>query len=139
MMQTGQWARNKPSNYSLKEMIERYLAEVTPTKRGKDAEARRLKRLLNEKSLMALRLDKAEPHIFATFRDRRIMDGVRACQYDLVLLRHAWNIARIEWGWHLPNNPLTLIRMPKSNPRRERRLKEGEYSRLEKAAKASRL
>ena len=66
------------------------------------------------------------------------MDGVRACQYDLVLLRHAWNIARIEWGWPLPNNPLTLIRMPKNNPPRERRLKEGEYSRLEKAAKASR-
>ena len=137
LMQTGQWAREKPSDYSLKEMMERYLAEVTPAKRGKDAEARRLKRLLNEKSLMALRLDKAEPHIFATFRDRRIMDGVRACQYDLVLLRHAWNIARIEWGWPLGDNPLTLIRMPKNNPPRERRLKAGEYERLEEANKAS--
>ena len=138
LMQTGQWAKNEPSDYSLKEMMKRYLAEVTPTKKGKDAEARRLKRLLSEKSLMSLRLDKAEPHIFAAFRDQRIKDGVRACQYDLVLFRHAWNIARIEWGWPLGDNPLTLIRMPKNNPPRERRLKAGEYERLEEAAKASR-
>ena len=70
-------------------MMERYLPEVTPIKRGKDAETRRLKRLLSENPLMSLRLDKSVPHIFATFRDRRIKDGVRACQYDLVLLRHA--------------------------------------------------
>ena len=137
-MQSGQWAKNKPGDYSLKEMMERYLAEVTPTKRGKDAETRRLKRLLNEKPLMSLRLDKAEPHLFAAFRDRRIKDGVRACQYDLVLLRHAWNLARIEWGWPLGDNPLTLIRMPKNNPPSERRLKTGEYERLEEAAKPSR-
>ena len=87
---------------------------------------------------MSLTLDKAEPHIFATFRDQRIKDGVRACQYDLVLLRHAWNMARIEWGWPLGDNPLNLIRMPKNNPPRERRLKAGEYERLEEAAKASR-
>ena len=138
LMQTGQWAREKPSDYSLKEMMERYLAEVTPTKRGKDAETRRLKRLLSEKPLMSVRLDKAEPHTFATFRDQRIKDGVRACQYDLVLLRHAWNVARIEWGWPLGDNPLTLIRMPKNSPPRERRLKAGEYGSLEEAAKASR-
>lgn len=101
LMQTGQWTKNKPSDHSLKEMMERYLAKVTPAKRGKDAKARRLKRLFSEKPLMSLRLDNAEPHIFAAFRDRRIKDWVRACQYDLVLLRHAWNIARKEWFWPL--------------------------------------
>lgn len=138
LMQTGQWEKNKSSDYTIKDMLDRYLAEVTPAKRGKDAEARRLKRLLGDKRLMSHRLDKAVPHIFATFRDQRLQDGVRACQYDLVLLRHAWNIARIEWGWLIGDNPLTLIRMPKNNPPRERRLKVGEYERLEEAAKASR-
>ena len=38
---------------------------------------------------MSTRLDQAQPCIFAVFRDRRIKDGVRACQYDLVLVRHA--------------------------------------------------
>ena len=138
LMQNGLWEKNKSNDYTIKDMLERYLAEVTPTKRGKDAEARRLKRLLGEKRLTSHRLVKVEPHIFATFRDQRLKDGLRTCQYDLVLLRHAWNIARIEWGWSIGDNPLTLIRMPKNNPPRERRLKIGEYERLEEAAKTSR-
>ena len=80
----------------------------------------------------------AHPHIFATFRDDRLDDGVRACQYDLVLLRHAWNMARIEWGWPLGDNPLSLIRMPKNNPPRERRLKPGEYELLQSKVQESR-
>ena len=78
------------------------------------------------------------PCIFADFRDQRIQDGVRACQYDLVLLRHAWNIARIEWGWSLSDNPISLIRMPKNNPPRERRLNEVEFDLLKAAAAKSR-
>ena len=95
-MQTGLWARNNSNDYSLQEIMERYVAEVTPTKRDKDAEVRRMKRLLSEKPLMALRLDKAELHVFATFRDCRIKDVFRSCQYDLVLLRHECNMSRIE-------------------------------------------
>ena len=59
-------------------------------------------------------------------------------QYDLVLLWHAWNIARIEWSWCLKENPITLIRMPKNNPPRERRLRQGEYEKLKAAAHGSR-
>ena len=115
-----------------------YLNKVTPTKRGAVTETRRLKRLLTENSLMIIRLDEIEPHHFATFRDKRIKDGNRACQYDLVLLRHAWNIARIEWGWSLRENPISLIRMPKNNPPRERRLRQGEYEKLKTASQCSR-
>ena len=82
---------------------------------------------------MQIKLDDVQPHHFATFRDKRLQDGNRACQYDLVLLRAAWNTARIEWGWDLGDNPLTLIRFPKSNPPRERRLKQGEYEKLRAA------
>ena len=83
---------------------------------------------------MEIKLDEAKPHHFASFRDKRIKDGNRAAQYDLVLLRAAWNTARIEWGWDLGDNPLTLIRFPKSNPPRERRLKQGEYGMLRAAS-----
>ena len=116
----------------------RYLNVVTPTKRGKDQETRRLRRLLSDRNLMSVRLTQAKPCVFADFRDQRIQDGVRPCQYDLVLLRHAWNIARIEWGWSLSDNPISLIRMPKNNPPRERRLKEGEFDLLKAAAAKSR-
>ena len=79
-------------------MLSRYLDIVTPTKRGREQEERRLKRLLREKQLMSICLDKALPCIFADFRDHRIKDGVIACHYGLVSMRHAWNTARIEWG-----------------------------------------
>tara|TARA_X000000950_G_scaffold239965_1_gene292747 strand:- start:144 stop:719 length:576 start_codon:yes stop_codon:yes gene_type:complete len=53
-------------------------------------------------------------------------------------MRHSWNIARVEWGWPLSDNPISLIRMPKNNPPRERRLKDGEFERLKVAAEKSR-
>ena len=88
------------------------------------------RRYEQEKPLMSIRLDQAKPFIFADFCDRRIHYVVRSCQYDLVLMRHAWSIARVEWGWPLLDNPISLIRMPKNNPPRERRLKSGEFDRL---------
>ena len=130
MMQTGEW-KPKDKRYStIGDLIRTYLLKATPNKKGAAPETRRLNRLLKETPLMQIKLDEAKPHHFATFRDHRLKDGNRACQYDLVLLRAAWNTARIEWGWELGDNPLTLIRFPKSNPPRERRLKPGEYERL---------
>jgi integrase len=130
MMQTGEW-KPKDKRYStIGDLIQTYLFKATPNKKGAGPETRRLTRLLKETSLMQIKLDDAEPHHFATFRDKRAKDGNRACQYDLVLLRAAWNTARIEWGWDLGDNPLTLIRFPKKNPPRERRLKRGEYEKL---------
>ena len=137
-MQSGQWHEKAPSQYTIGDMLSRYLDIVTPTKKGREQEERRLQRLLRDKQLMSISLDQAQPCIFADFRDHRIHDGVRACQYDLVLMRHAWNTARIEWGWPLPDNPVSLIRMPKNNPPRERRLKAGEFERLKIAAEKSR-
>ena len=75
-----------------------YAEKVTPNKRGAAQEFRHISRLLKDRDLMLTPLPKVKPHIFAAFRDRRIKDGVRAGQYDLVLLRHAWNMARVEWG-----------------------------------------
>lgn len=133
MMQTGEW-KPKDKRYStVGDLIKTYLIKATPNKKGAAPETRRLNRLLKETDLMQIKLDDARPHHFATFRDKRLKNGNRACQYDLVLLRAAWNTARIEWGWDLIDNPLTLIRFPKSNPPRERRLKRGEYERLRAA------
>ena len=74
--------------------------------------------------------------ILAQFRDRRINDGVRAAQYDLIIIRHAIKIARLEWGVFVPNNPVDDIRIPNGVRRRERRLREHEYERLELAAQS---
>ncbi len=138
LMQSGQWQKPSHCDLTIGDMMEEYAKRVTPQKRGKDTELRRLRRLLGEKPLMSVNLKAAHPPIFASFRDRRLSDGVRACQYDLVLLRHAWNMARVEWGWPVGDNPLSLIRMPKNNPPRERRLKPGEYELLQSRVQESR-
>ena len=78
--------------------MSKYKNEITPKKKGYITEDQRLKKLLKEKDLMKIPLERLHPPILATFRDRRLKDGVRACQYDLVLIRHAWNIACIERG-----------------------------------------
>ena len=138
LMQTGQFGRVQTKDLNVSDLMRSYLEKVTPTKRGAAQEFRRISRLMKERDLMFTPLLSAKPHIFASFRDRRLKDGVRACQYDLVLLRHAWNMARVEWGWPLGDNPLSLIRMPKNNPPRERRLRAGEYEALRDAAHGSR-
>jgi len=138
LMQTGQFAHTQTQGLNLGDLMQAYVEKVTPTKKGSAQEFRRITRLMKERDLMRTPLPSAKPHIFASFRDRRLNDGVRACQYDLVLLRHAWNMARVEWGWPLGDNPLSLIRMPKNNPPRERRLRSGEYDALRDAARQSR-
>ena len=138
LMQNGQFAQIQTQDLTLHDLMQAYLEKVTPTKKGAAQEFRRISRLMKERELMFTPLPNAKPHIFAAFRDRRLGAGVRACQYDLVLLRHAWNMARVEWGWPLGDNPLSLIRMPKNNPPRERRLRSGEYDALRDAARGSR-
>ena len=138
LMQNGQFAQIQTQDFTLHDLMQAYSEKVTPTKKGAAQEFRRISRLMKERDLMLTPLLSAKSHIFASFRDRRLRDGIRACQYDLVLLRHAWNMARVEWGWPLGDNPLSLIRMPKNNPPRERRLRVGEYEALRDASRGSR-
>ena len=139
MMQNGEW-KPKDQRYStIGDLIQTYLVKATPNKKGAAPEMRRLNRLLRETSLMEIKLDEAQPHHFAVFRDKRVQDGNRAAQYDLSLLRTAWNTARIDWGWNVGDNPLTLIRFPKSNPPRERRLRKGEYKKLRVASAGTKV
>ena len=139
LMQSGQWSRVNESSFTLDDLMTKYKNEITPKKRGYEVEDRRLRRLLKEKEIMKVPLERLLPPILASFRDRRLKDGVRACQYDLVLIRHAWNIALIEWGWNIGDNPTQKIRLPKNNPPRERRFKPGEYERLRKASSETKV
>ena len=70
----------------------------------------------------------------ANFRDRRIKDGVRAAQIDLILIRHCIKIARIEWGVTIQSNPVDGVRISNGVKRRERRLEAGEFELLREAS-----
>ncbi|XHB98136.1 site-specific integrase [Nitratireductor sp. ac15] len=146
-----QWARKIESNIDLGRhidmsalndltlgaLLERYGREITPSKKGRDAEERRLARLQRDR-IATTPLAALDAPTLCKFRDRRNKDGLRASQYDLVLIRHAIEIARKEWGLSLASNPVDQIRIPMGIKSRNRRLEQGEFEALREAARYSR-
>ena len=132
-IESGALGRLSPSEVTLGELLKRYLDIITPSKRGADVERRRLKRLI-EDDISSYQLDRLSSQAIAKFRDRRLLDGRRTCQYDLILIRHCIKLAINEWGLMLSSNPVDKVKLPPSSRSRERRLNTGEFERLEKAA-----
>ena len=132
-IESGALGRLSPSEVTLGELLKRYLDIITPSKRGADVERRRLKRLIGD-DISSCQLDRLSSQAIAKFRDRRLLDGRRTCQYDLILIRHCIKLAINEWGLMLSSNPVDKVKLPPSSRSRERRLNTGEFERLEKAA-----
>jgi integrase len=122
-----------PKLLTLSDLLDRYSKEVTPLKKGWMQEQGRIRRLLND-PISKCRLITLSTIEIANFRDRRIEDGVRAAQIDLILIRHCIKIARIEWGVKMQSNPVDGVRIPNGVKRRERRLQAGEFELLQEAA-----
>ena len=120
----------EPSEIALSELLQRYSKEITPAKRGAAIEMYRLRRLIND-PISSLSIDQLTSQALASFRDKRLRDGHRACQLDLILIRHCLRIAISEWGLMLSVNPVDQIKKPPSPKARQRRLNGGEYERLE--------
>lgn len=125
-----------PKAVTLGDLLQRYGKEVTVQKKGQPQEERRISRLLKD-PITKVQLANLTAEQLATFRDRRMLDGVRAAQIDLVLIRHCLNVAKREWGVTLQSNPVNEIKIPNGVKHRSRRLMEGEYDRLKKASSSS--
>jgi len=121
---------------SLADLLERYQKTVTPFKKSRRDEARRINWLLAS-PLARLSLSQLTPATISAFRDLRLRDGARTTHYDLTLMRHCIETARREWGVHLNDNPFDWVKKPKLNKGRERRLREGEYEALMQALSGS--
>jgi len=119
----------QPVTCTLASILSEYLAKVTPAKKSAASETRRLNRLIRDQ-IASYRVCDLSPEVLATFRDRRLEQGLRAAGYDLQLIRHALNVAKAEWGITLQSNPVDAIRMPPKPKPRERRLQPGEYELL---------
>ena len=132
-LERGEISVEAPSPYRLGMLMRRYHDEVTAHKKGRITEARRIERLLRD-PISKQRLSDLTSAVIANFRDRRMQDGIRAAQYDLILIRHAIDIGRREWGIKLPYNPVNDVRIPNGIRRRERRLEAGEWDALQKAS-----
>lgn len=123
----------------LREALYRYEREVTPSKRGYESEAIRLRALARD-SFASYTLANLTPAVIAEWRDQRlrIVSG-STVNRELNLLHHVLEVARKDWAVAMPANPVSDVRRPRSNPGRTRRLSVTEQASLLKECKSARV
>ena len=106
---------------TLGNLLNKYLLEVSPQKRGFVQEESRIQIILND-PITDIPLDKLSPIHLARYRDHRIkvVQGSTVAK-ELGVISHAIEVGRREWGAALTNNPVKDIRKPKLPKPRDRR------------------
>ncbi|MBB3213953.1 integrase [Herbaspirillum sp. Sphag1AN] len=122
----------------LREFFERYLRDVTPTKKSHESEKYRLGKILRS-DIVNYPIKSLSPVIVAEWRDCRLKEvAPDTVTRELHMMSRIINLARREWGLDLLQNPFAQITKPKCSRGRVRRLKEYEERALLDAANAAR-
>src|SRR5450759_2633863 len=115
---------------TLRELLTRYCAEVTPQKRGAVSEASRINSILRC-PISHRTLAKLTSADVATYRDERLKSVAPATIVrELNTISHAIEVASREWGLWVPRNPVKLVRRPPVPRGRTRRFKDSEEDAL---------
>jgi hypothetical protein len=131
-----QWARQKEAeidrgelpvdtrvlrSHTLAHLLERYAGSVVPRKRSGDRELYMLRVVLRH-PLSRLSLHRLTPTEIAKYRDERlaVVTG-STVRRELAIVRHCLEVARNEWGFVLPSNPVDQVKLPAPNNPRQRR------------------
>lgn len=132
-------SRVEAESNTLGDLVDRYLVEVTPTHKGAKQEGQRL-RLMRRDDLCHRIVATLKGIDFAKWRDTRQGEVSPGTVIRELNLWHAViETARREWGVHLPSNPVSLVRRPRANAARDRRLVGDEEARLFAACDADTL
>ena len=123
---------------TLGDLLKRYLKEVTPHKKSRDKETWRIKALL-KRSISGVGLPNLTSTIISNFKTLRLADGARTTRYDLALIRHCLEFARLEWGYYLPINPVDLVSKPKLNKPRDSRVSAYDIDKLMHALRETKV
>ncbi|NQD94069.1 site-specific integrase [Pseudomonas sp. CrR25] len=143
--------RSASEKTTLRQAMERYLTEVSPTKSqstqtSEKTKSQPLVRILGDYSLATL-----TPDIIASYRDKRLCEDVQTKSpksvpkgrvssstvlHELALLSHLFTTAIQEWHIGLTINPVSGVRKPRPGRGRNRRLELQEEGRLLEATRA---
>ena len=131
-------SREEAENTTLGDLIDRYIKEVTPSKRSQINEEQRLRFLkskLGKHNFAAL-----QSKDIAKFRDDRLAEGKAPATVvrELNNLSHVIDTAIKDWSIWIPSNPVKSVRRPSVSNARDRRLKSGEEKALLEACEAGR-
>ncbi len=120
---------------TFREMMERYLAEVTVRKAPGTQRAERsiVRRLIAE--FGDLTVAEITPKLLSNYKTKRVNQGTlpATINHELQLLNHAFNIAIREWEW-IKENPVSKIKRERVNNLRDRWLTLEEEERLLEAS-----
>jgi integrase len=125
-------SRAEAESTTLKEILDRYSEEVTPSKLGAIKEQQKIRQLKKDK-LAVQYLATIKRKDIADYKARRLKKvSPSTLNRELNLLSHVFTVAIMDWGIALPTNPVQQIRRPKLNPEssRDRRFEPGEEEAL---------
>jgi integrase len=135
------------ANQTLGDLLNRYLTEIIPRKRGRDTadtETPMISALLRE-PLAALSLAALTAKHLSDYRDARLRGtetrkAVKAStlRREFTVLRHCFEVARKEWAIPV-TNPVLQVRLPSNPDARCRRLEPHEIKRFADALAATSL
>ena len=121
--------RSGSERMTLEKALDRYLAEVTPSKKPttRKAEATKAKQLIQHLGKYSMAALSAE--VIAKYRDTRLgtlskrglPTSNNTVRLELALLSHLFTVAIQEWGLGLTFNPVLNIRKPSPGDGRDRR------------------
>lgn len=135
-LERGVWRdRSVAERTTLHQLLEQYLREIVPQKRGADSETSRVKTLLRD-PIAAYGLANLSAPVVAKWRDGRLGAGAAGSTVnrELNLLSAVMNWARRDLGIAF-ENPVADIRRPPQPNSRDRRLMEGEVRFLDEATR----
>ena len=109
----------------LMRIVDRYLADVTPTKKGSKQELNR-SRQIAKTALGPMQLDKITSEVVSKYRDGRLREvSNNTVRLELAFISVVFEQCAKEWGFKV-SNPVKQIRIPKPGKPRQRRLRPGE-------------
>jgi len=130
-------SRSHSERTTIKKALERYLKEVTPTKKPSTQKSEKHRAKILFKRLGKYSLATLSAKHIAKFRDDRLEEGKSpsTVRLELALLGHLFTVAIKEWGMGIVYNPMVNIRKPTPAKGRDRRLQSDEEERLLAACK----
>lgn len=131
-MYRGKWQdADESSTTKLSEALQRYLTEITPSKKGAKQETNRIKAIM-KLPIADWYLIEIRGQQIAEYRDKRLAAGKApsTVRNDLTIISQVFSTAAKEWGMYDLRNPVENVKLPKQNKGRERRLKKRELERL---------
>jgi len=126
-------------SFLLADALDRYLTEVTPTKKGWKCETTKigkLKRCVIAKMSFYRISAQDIKEMFVEVAATGAKTGNAQRKYGLIL-SHLYNVARKEWGMQV-HNPVSDVKLPSNGKSRDRRYEQGEEKRVLRECRRSR-